>query len=718
MGIFGGLILTSAMAACSSSDDTSSPSGGSGGTAGSISHGGSGGHGGTVAHAGSGGTATAGAAGKGGGQAGTGGSEAGTTGVGETAGAGGEAGGAATTTTQFKVHVQNVSGSAILPTAISPGVYAVHSSPDPFFTKDMADRNKGLASLAADADPTALAASLHGAAGIDSSGVFNTPTGKSAAGALSPGDAYDFTITAEPGDTLSIASMFGETNDIFFAPAGAGIKLFDDQGKPLAAQDVSGQISLWDAGVEKDEAPGMGATQAPRQSAKGVGSPEGVASKRLDGTRSLPLAQGIASFTVTQTGGVFTIVVKNISAQSGAIYTPLSPFYVATHSSAFTLFSEGQAAPTGLESLAEDGDPTALVAATATATGVGSATAQGTGLLQPGATLTLTVTPTKAAPRLSLATMLGQTNDVFLATVPAGVALLDDQGAPRDVATVQAELNAAVVNYDAGTEANQVPGAGADIKANQTANNQGAADTNNKVRRYVDDTNDLAGPNLGGFATVTVTQGAAGAFNVTVTNTSAGAYIGQLSPVVWAVHDASTQLFQVGKAVSAGLQSLAEDGASTAIIAELTANTHVASKGVQGLAPIASGANFSFSVTPDMAHPRLSLASMIVPSNDTFLALGETGVALLDATGTPRADSAIAADIAAALAAYDAGTEANQAGAAGPSMAGSTLLGAVALQPAPNTGAADGNGLVRLLASSVWTYPTASSLIKVTITPQ
>lgn len=713
MGLFGGLILTSAMAACSSSDDsTSSTNGGNGGNAGSTNHGGTGGVGGSSAHAGSSGSSTAG---KGNGEAGTTGSEAGTTGIGETAGAGGEAGAAATT--QFTVHIENISGTATLPTAISPGVYAVQTAPDPFFTKDSADRGKGLGALAADADPTALAASVNGAAGIAASGVFNTPTGASAPAALNPGDAYDFTITAEPGETLSIASMFGETNDAFFAPLGAGIPLFDNTGKPLAAQDVSGQISLWDAGVEKDEAPGMGATQKPRQSANGVGSPEGVASKRLDGTRSLPLAQSIITFTVTQAAGVFTIVAKNVSAMSGAIYTPLSPFYVATHGSAFKLFTEGQVAPTGLESLAEDGDPTALVSATGSAAGIGTVSAQGAGPLQPGATLTLTVTPTKAANRLSLATMVGQTNDAFVATSPDGVALLDDQGTPRDVSAVQSELNAAVVVYDAGTEQNQVPGAGADIKAKQSTNNQGAADTNNKVRRYADDANDLSGADLGGFATVVVKQGVAGSFDVTVSNTSSGAFIGTLSPVVWAVHDASTQLFQVGHAVSDGLQGLAEDGASAALVTELTANTHVALKGVQGAAPIASGASFSFNVLPDKAHPRLSLVSMVVPSNDTFLALGETGVALLDASGTPRSDGDIATDIAAALAAYDAGTEQNQAGAAGPSMAGTTL-GNIALQPAANTGAPDGNGMVRLLANTVWTYPAANSLIKVTITPK
>jgi len=62
-------------------------------------------------------------------------------------------------------------------------------------------------------------------------------------------------------------------------------------------------------------------------------------------------------------------------------------------------------------------------------------------------------------------------------------------------------------------------------------------------------------------------------------------------------------------------------------------------------------------------------------------------------------------DATALLAAYDAGTELNQAGAAGPSMAGTTLAG-IPLQAAPNTGAADGNGLVRLLVSPVWTYPS------------
>ena len=714
IGIFGGLVLTSAMAACSSSGDDSS--GSTAGSSGASGHAGAAGKAGGTSKAGNAGTGGSGDVGNAGaGDTGNAG-EAGDMGM---AGSAGEPGVVVVTPTTFKVHAQNVSATSALPTAISPGVAVLHNAadPNPFFTKDVADRGLGLAALASDADPTALFAAVKNAAGTDGALLFNLPTGATAAAALQPGDAYDFVVVGVPGDKLSIVSMFGESNDAFFAPTNGGIPLFDANGVAIAAQDVTDQISLWDAGVEKDEAPGLGPTQKPRQLANGAGSAEGVASKRLDTTRALPLAQGIVSFTVTAAAGVYTISAKNISVQSGAIYTPLSPFYVATHASTFKLFTAGAVAPAGLESLAEDGNPAALVTATTGVVGVASASAQGAAPLAPGDTLTFAVTPLVAAPRLSFAAMISQTNDVFIATPPEGIALLDATGAPRPAADVQDELNRLVANWDAGTEANQVPGAGADIGAKQATANQGAADTNTLVRRYSDSTNDLAGQNLGGFATVVVTQGSAGAFNVTVSNTSASAFIGSLSPVSWAVHDAATKLFQVGKSVSAGLQSLAEDGSGVALGAELAANTHVLSKGVQGIAPITSGANFTFSVTPDMAHPNLSIAAMVVPSNDTFLALGESGVALLDALGTPRSDAAIAADIATLLAAYDAGTEANQAGAAGPSMAGTTLAG-IPLQAAPNTGAADGNGLVRLLVSPVWTYPSVKSVIKVTITPQ
>ena len=382
IGIFGGLVLTSAMAACGSSGDDSSSNAGASGNAG---HAGASGKGGGTSKAGN--AATGGEAGVGNetGNAG----EAGSSGM-----AGGAGEGSVVVSTKFKIHAANVSATSALPTAISPGVAVLHTTANPFFTQDTADRGLGLAALASDADPTALFAAVKTATGIDSATLFNIPTGATAAAALQPGDAYDFVVDAVPGDKLSIVSMFGESNDAFFAPTGAGIALFDANGAPLAAHDVTNQISLWDAGVEKDEAPGLGPTQKPRQLANGAGSAEGVASKRFDTTRALPLAEGIVSFTVTEAAGVYTIAAKNISVLSGAISTPLSPFYVATHAATFKLFSAGAAAPAGLESLAEDGNPAALVTATTGVTGVGSASAQGVAPLAPGDTLTFAVTPT------------------------------------------------------------------------------------------------------------------------------------------------------------------------------------------------------------------------------------------------------------------------------------------------------------------------------------
>ncbi len=58
------------------------------------------------------------------------------------------------------------------------------------------------------------------------------------------------------------------------------------------------------------------------------------------------------------------------------------------------------------------------------------------------------------------------------------------------------------------------------------------------------------------------------------------------------------------------------------------------------------------------------------------------------------------------LAAYEAGTEANQGSALGPDMA--------PYQAAPNTGANEGSGQVRPI-DGVWPFPAVSQLIKVTL---
>jgi hypothetical protein len=690
------------VAGCSDDDDDM----GSTGRGGTSGRGGTLGMGGTSGASGRGGTS--GASGMGG-TAGSGGTTDGSAG---TAGAGATGGDGGVTTRRFRVRIENRSGTSALPAPISPGVFVAHRDKDPLFTAGAADRREGLEAIAEDGVPTMLAASLAAKSGIGANGAFDTAVGATAAGPAMPGSAFEFMIDAAPGEKLSFASMFAQSNDVFLAPDGDGIDLFDAQGMPLAERDVSSEIALWDGGTEANEAPGMGPNQAPRQPAANTGPAEGVASRSTDSTRSLPIAPALARVSVALTGTTYTVSLENVSVAKGAFKTPLSPLFWATHSGAVSLFAAGAAPSDALESLAEDGAPAMLVSTLTGMNGVGDV---GTVAAQtnPGQTATFAVAPTMQAPILSFVTMVGETNDVFLGTPPAGVALLAAGGVPRPAADVQAELERALALWDAGTEANEVPAAGANQAPRQAAPDTGPVDPDDEVRRYVDSTNDLAGTSLGGFASVVITHQTGLTFGVTVRNTSAATrYPANLSPLAWAVHNATFSLFTPGMPVSAGIQSVAEDGSPTMLATELSARGGVSSSAAVGAAPIMNGGSFSFDVTMTATHRFLSLASMVAPSNDTFMAFGPVGIELVTAAGAPRSNGDIATDVAAMLAAWDAGTEQNQAGAGGPSMAGPGL------QPAPNTGASEGDGRVRALADPVWSYPRAVDVVKVTITPQ
>ncbi|MEO1335020.1 MAG: spondin domain-containing protein, partial [Myxococcota bacterium] len=291
------------------------------------------------------------------------------------------------------------------------------------------------------------------------------------------------------------------------------------------------------------------------------------------------------------------------------------------------------------------------------------------GPAMPGERFTFDVTPTADHPYLSFAAMVVESNDGFLAPPATGVRLIDADGNARSAADVQADIMATLAIWDAGTEANEVPGAGANQAPRQAAGDTGDADPDNTVRRYVDTVNDLEGSGAGGFASVTVTSTDSG-FMVEVTNTSGGsAFPGILTPVAWAIHEGADPLFTNGGEASAGLEQLAEDGAPGGLVTEMMADSRVANAAAEAMVvgadagPLMPGASYQFMVTPTATERYLSLFSMIVPSNDTFLAL--TPVALLDDAGEARSEVDIAADIAAALGAWDAGTEGNQVGAGG-----------------------------------------------------
>jgi len=181
----------------------------------------------------------------------------------------------------FMVRIENVStGSTLMlsngetaPAPHSPGVWTITHLLNPLFKVGRFDMGLGLEAQAEDGDPTMLAMSMEDNHQVISSGVFNTPVGDAGPGPATPGKAYEFEITAMPGDHFSFTSMFGQSNDLFYAPGWFGIPLFDRWGAPVNG-DVTSYIKLWDAGTEVNQEPGLGADQAPRQSAPNTGESE------------------------------------------------------------------------------------------------------------------------------------------------------------------------------------------------------------------------------------------------------------------------------------------------------------------------------------------------------------------------------------------------------------------------------------------------------------
>jgi hypothetical protein len=104
-------------------------------------------------------------------------------------------------------------------------------------------------------------------------GSTNTPVGAGSPGDIWPGQAFEFKVAAKPGERLTFAAMFVQSNDLFYAPREDGIALFDASGKPMSG-DVTSQILLWDAGTEVNEEPGLGPNQAPLQAAPNTGPAE------------------------------------------------------------------------------------------------------------------------------------------------------------------------------------------------------------------------------------------------------------------------------------------------------------------------------------------------------------------------------------------------------------------------------------------------------------
>lgn len=209
------------------------------------------------------------------------------------------------TETNFTIRIENVSTANTLATStgsvavpLSPGAYIVHSGNKSPLLEPRNPAGKALEAVAEDGNAALFPTEVVG------SKVFNTPIGADAPGPIFPGGAYEFKISAKPGDKLSFVTMFVQSNDWFYSTTDEddSISLFDAAGNAVSG-DVSNQIALWESATEVDEEAGTGPNQAPRQVGPNTGTPEvgTVGSLRGKG-KTVVLNGDVIRVTVTPEG--------------------------------------------------------------------------------------------------------------------------------------------------------------------------------------------------------------------------------------------------------------------------------------------------------------------------------------------------------------------------------------------------------------------------------
>jgi hypothetical protein len=187
-----------------------------------------------------------------------------------------------------------------------------------------------------------------------------------------PGQSVTISFSAAKGEALSFATMYGWSNDLFFAPANPGIMAYDADGTPIEG-DVSSQMRLWDNGTRINQKPGSTVNHPGTADSKNITE---VSGQDAQGNTYLPAAQLVKATLKYNGNSTFSLTLQNISGGT-ANETPLSPgvwsvsYIVGGQLLAPTpLYISGQPTANGLTSIAEAGDNSKLWAYVQTITGI------------------------------------------------------------------------------------------------------------------------------------------------------------------------------------------------------------------------------------------------------------------------------------------------------------------------------------------------------------
>lgn len=177
-----------------------------------------------------------------------------------------------------------------------------------------------------------------------------------------PGQSVSIQFSAAKGEAITFATMYGWSNDLFFAPANPGILVYDEKGMPIEG-DVSSQIKLWDNGTRINQMPGAAVNHPGVADTKNITEVNGTDAQ---GNTYLPASSLVKASLKYNGNSTFTLTLENISGGT-ANETPLSPgvwavsYIVGTQLlNTAPLYTSGQPTANGLTAIAEMGDNTAL----------------------------------------------------------------------------------------------------------------------------------------------------------------------------------------------------------------------------------------------------------------------------------------------------------------------------------------------------------------------
>jgi hypothetical protein len=177
---------------------------------------------------------------------------------------------------------------------------------------------------------------------------------------INPGASSSFTFSAAKGEAITFATMYGWSNDLFFAPANPGIEVYDSKGNPIEG-DVSSQIKLWDNGTRINQHPGSSVNHPGTAESSSQNIME-VNGSDAQGNTYLPASSLMQATLKYEGNSMFTLTIKNISGGT-ANETPFSPgvwavSYIVGGNllNPNPIFSAGKPTANGLTNLAEMGN--------------------------------------------------------------------------------------------------------------------------------------------------------------------------------------------------------------------------------------------------------------------------------------------------------------------------------------------------------------------------